>query len=208
MSEMAEYCGEQIKIGTCCDMYYLRLDQRFQVAKVDGSVNPTGPFMSELRFRFPFPGEDLVAPGDFEDHRKGVSITVPNISDYVDHGSIQFAAKPGYLVSLPCPEAGEVNGYHVARNGFPGNLRIVQQRVVDGKALLICECAGCGAKFNLPTLEDAQAVIDICRGAEALSRSELARNQVRDPSVEWSTASIDHWAGIADRIEAGYRGEF
>ena len=62
MGEYAKYNGQQIKIGTCESMYYLRADQAHLVQAMSGNVNPITDCES-IRFRFPFPEEDGCKPG-------------------------------------------------------------------------------------------------------------------------------------------------
>jgi len=191
MGEYATYGGEQVKIGTCEDLYYLRHDQRFRVGKTSNSLNPC--LTEGLRFRFPFPDEDNVSPGEFEDYNRSLSLHGVIVPDDVDHGKVQFSAQPGYLVSLPCPEAGESEHYQMHRNGFPGGVGICQQREHEGKLLLIAVCNGCGTKFNLPTLEDAQPFIDACKIKEQYA--------IRDRS----TSGQEFWSEMAKRIIEGYQ---
>src|SRR5437016_4579142 len=70
MGEYAQYGGQDVKIGTCEDMYYLRYDQRWQVQALDGNVNPVLD-VAHLRFRFPWPDEDTIPPGADGFHAKG-----------------------------------------------------------------------------------------------------------------------------------------
>ena len=65
MGEYAKFQGQSIKIGTCENMYYLRADQAAMVQPESGNVDPIRDRES-LRFRFPFPDEDNVLPGEFE----------------------------------------------------------------------------------------------------------------------------------------------
>ena len=58
MGEYAKHKGEEIKIGTCENMYYLRFDQRHKVKALPGNVDPNGADAYALRFRFPWPNED------------------------------------------------------------------------------------------------------------------------------------------------------
>ena len=194
MGEYAMYKGERIKIGTCEDMYYLRADQAPKVRKVSGSLDPNAREEQEIiRFRFPWPDEDQVEPGAFEsfDRAVGLSGDIP-FPEGLEHHSVQFWAQgPGYLVSLPCPEGPAAShGLHVHRNGFGGRVKIVQQAYRVGVLAVICECGGCGARFNLPTWAGAEPVIVACR-AEA-DKAERQGN-----SRAW-------WDTIADRIAAGY----
>lgn len=153
MGEYATFRGEQIKIGTCEDMYYLRFDQRELVTPESGNVNPVTD-APELRFRFPWPDEDANEPGDFEDYNRGLTIYGVNVASDVEHYSVQFAADAGYLVSLPCPESGEsitVNGkpLTIHRNGFKGAVQLVRQKIRPGIGLCpILRCA-CGAMWRV-----------------------------------------------------------
>ncbi len=188
MGEFATYAGRRVKIGTCDNMYYLRADQAGRVQALPGNVDPVSD-QEFIRFRFPWPSEDNVPPGGFEDHAKslGTRCAVP---DGVRHYSVQFKAPGGYLVSMECPESGQGaerdDGLRIGRNGYPGATKIVQQAHRNGHLCLIAECNGCGAKFNLPTLELAQPFIDDVR-SRAESLGELGER-------------------IAERIAAGYAG--
>ena len=68
---MGEYAklkttGEQIKIGTCENMYYLRFEDRYKVI-YDSSF--TG-----YRFRLPFPDEDKIEIGNYQDFDRGIDL--------------------------------------------------------------------------------------------------------------------------------------
>lgn len=188
MGEYALHEGREIKIGTCEDMYYLRADQRHQVQRLPGNVNPATE--TGIRFRFPWPDEDGKKPGSFEPPDRGIcpgyDLKPPA---EVEHCPIQFKADAGYLVSLPCPEAPHIRdlpNLRIHRNGFQGAVLITQQRPWEGHLVLVCMCGGCGTKYRLPTLEDAKPVIDACRKRAAESCD-------------------DWWSKVADRIEAGYK---
>ena len=75
MGEYAKHKGEQIKIGTCGDMYYLRADQRHLVQPVLGNVHPADPtVLPHIRFCFPWPDEDKNEPGSFERYDRGLGV--------------------------------------------------------------------------------------------------------------------------------------
>jgi len=164
---MGEYAirksdGSNIKIGTMEDMYYLRADQIGRIQGQRGSVDPSDRKTAEkLRFRFPFPWEDDIAPGDFADHNFGLSVHGADLPEEIDHYPIQFANSRGLLVSLPCPEGkeGKASGLKFHYNGYGGKVRIVQQKLVGDRLVLICECGSCGAKYRLPELTDAADII-------------------------------------------------
>lgn len=78
---MGEYAkrisdGQEIKIGTCEEMFYLRYDDRFKITglpgNVDPSINATGLF-----FRLPFPDEDGIRPGEYGNHLRGLRLSKP-----------------------------------------------------------------------------------------------------------------------------------
>jgi len=59
----------EIKIGTCEDMYYLRYEDRDKVSKLPNSLDPRTEY--NLRFRLPFPDEDDIKPGEYDDYNRG-----------------------------------------------------------------------------------------------------------------------------------------
>jgi len=68
---MGEYAklkttGEEVKIGTCENMYYLRLEDRY---KVIYDCSFTG-----CRFRLPFPDEDKIEIGNYQDFNRGIDL--------------------------------------------------------------------------------------------------------------------------------------
>lgn len=195
MGEYAYYAGQRIKIGTCENMYYLRADQVPLITGYDFTSRP-----DSIRFRFPFPGEDNIRPGQFDEHNKGIAVSGITPPEELEHGTIQFTRNyphaGGLLVSLPCPlgEEGKEASYTVHKNGYSGDVVIVQQKVFDGKLILICDCGMCGARYRNETLEDAQPVIDALR-----ERAHRDRTRFKALPADGRT-----WDIIADRILAGY----
>lgn len=232
MGEYARYKGDEVKIGTCEDMYYLRADQRDLVDGPDADTMRES--LGVVRFRFPFPDEDDIEPGHFPDAFRGVRVpgyVLPSELSGDEHHSIQFSAPMGYLVSLPCPEQFRkpddsmftevlVEGggtLRVGRNGFSGGgATVVQQAFRGGVLVTLLHCGSCGAVHRLDTIEDAEPVI-------AAFREEAERQEWRRLSSDWDE-DAGRWEGslnygfepvhgesareemltIADRIEAGY----
>ena len=193
MGEYAEFNGREIKVGTCEDLYYLRADQAGRVRKTrSGHTDLADPaVLAVVRFRFPWPDEDGTEPGAFGDYGRSIPLSGLQPPADLDHMTVQFSARAGYLVSLPCPEGPAAShGLKIHRNSFAGPVRIVQQAYRGGNLAVICECGGCGARYNLPTIEDAAPVISACR-VEAGKRPE-------------DEGHAKFWGAIADRIEAGY----
>lgn len=209
MGEYGLVGGERVKLGTCEDMHYLRADQVGQVVADEHSLDVRDPeVQAEIRFRFPWPDEDTVRPGAFGPCERAVGLYGVQPPEGVEHRSVQFVAQAGYLVSLPCPEGpfqdktGAPIGLVVHRNGFSGPVKIVQQAYRNGHLALICQCGGCGARYNLPTLAEAEPVIVACRAkADQLEHAHNTgryRDEPMDGAVAW-------WHAVADRIAAGYK---
>lgn len=197
MGEYAKYNGQEIKIGTCENMYYLRADQAEQVHPLPGNVDPIRD-RHEIRFRFPWPDEDRVAPGTFANYERAVHIPGVELPAELEHESVQFTAPQGYLTSLPCPESvqaesllvypgGHTVPWQIHRNGFVGKVRLVQQKWVGKQLVIVCMCA-CGAKFRVPTIDDTKPYINAC-----IEEAE------KRPS-SW-------WKEVAERILRGYEGK-
>ena len=215
MGEYATYRGESIKIGTCESMYYLRADQRGLIGgyQFDGSE----------RFRFPFPDEDTIEPGHFDDYDRGVRIPDWTLPDaFTGHGSLQFKHERGYLLSLDCPEGEHathtphdyglasqfkpsrdttVSGLHVGRNGWNGQPVVRQQKVVGGLLVTVVACGACDAAWRLETIEEARPVIEAFR-------TEADAWEFRRDVNGWGPKHSDSYraflVAMADRIEQGY----
>lgn len=205
---MGEYAklkstGERVKIGTCENMYYLRADQIGDVVAVGDSVDPAGEYQGELRFRFPWPDEDGVAPGAFEDPFRARAVHGVDLPD-IEHGIVQFVAQAGYNVCLPCPEGPSSHGLNVHRNGFKGAVKIVQQRYWQGQLVTVCECGGCGHKYRLETWAMAEPVVVALRSEADRKQAEFDLHAQRQgiASLPCHDARMLHT--IADRITAGY----
>jgi hypothetical protein len=205
MGEYARYRRQSVKIGTCEDMYYLRADQVNLVTPELGSCDPRRPDVQRvIRFRFPWPDEDGVAPGAFDPYDRSAGLHGVTLPAGLEHHLVQFVARAGYNVCLPCPEslpslvlplagnlAARWPALSIHRNGFAGAFQLVQQAYRAGVLAVIGKCGGCGARFNLPTLADAEPVIVACR-------AEGDRREQQDAGMgKW-------WHTVADRIAAGY----
>jgi len=210
---MGEYArvkgsGAEIKIGTCEQMYYLRADQIGAVWAQPGNVDPDRDRFDGIRFRFPFPDEDATAPGDFAEHDRAFRVEGVAQPAGVEHYSVQFSARNGYLVSLPCPESLAdfklADGTPVHRNGYGGSWGIHSQRFLredaDGpeRLVTVARCLGCGALWRLHTWADAQPVVVALR-AQA---DEYERREAAELPAYGATPRTLH--AIAERIAAGY----
>ena len=165
--------GQQVKIGTCESMYYLRFDQRGDVdyrwPALTDSTEKLDPFL----YRFPDPKEDGTLPGDYDGAWGGIKLSVDGFwSQFepgaVDHGSIQAHGHDGYHFNCPCPEGNPdmyVTKYdgtkpHVFRNGGTTNVVINAQRWYAGRLVLVVQCAACQRSIRLAELKDVQGILD------------------------------------------------
>lgn len=182
MGEYAKYEGKDIKIGTCESMYHLRYDQRQLVSFIPGNVNVNSSDRFELRFRFPFPWEDNLEPGCFDEYDRGFPVEGIRAPFGVEHYSLQFSHRAGYLLSIPCPEG---KGYDlrvddkpvtIHRNGCKAPVDIVAQKPhPDGHLMLICRCNACGGMWRLETINDAMPVLEKLKETAERCRPDDAR---------------------------------
>lgn len=176
MGEYAKLNGEDIKIGTCEQMYYLRADQVQLIESVSGSVNPQRKEEAEsIRFRFPFPDEDHVEPGAFEPYDRAFSVWDVEVPEDIEHYHLQFTrnypSSGGILLSTPCPHSkeGKASGLKWSYNGYSGPVGIHSQRLVNEQLVLILRCMDCGALWRVPTLEEAKPIL------AKLTENEISR---------------------------------
>src|SRR3972149_6581787 len=93
---------QEIKIGTCENMYYLRYEDCDKVKPLPGSE-------IGFRFRLPFPDEDEVLPGKYEKYNRGERLFKETDQDAEqleiqgdDTGIIQLSHPCGLLINVPC----------------------------------------------------------------------------------------------------------
>ena len=192
MGEYATSQGEQVEIGSCEDLYYLRYDQRLKVVQCPNSLDPADPeILGHLRFRFPWPDEDHVEPGAFEDFNRALGIHGVAPSPAAEHNTVQFRAQNGYLVSLPCPESDAEQPFRIGRNGYQGAVHLGQQALRGGVLAPVFKCGGCGAGWSCPDPKDAEPYIE---SLTLEARKCMDRNDAR----------AGMFAEVAKRIVAGY----
>lgn len=152
--------GTEIKVGTCESLYYIRADQFGQLIPGGGdlprSVEACG--LQGYRFRFPFPEEDDIAPGDFENYNKGILVPASDAllpGDCFDHGKQVFRHPSGSCgVSLPCPHSKEWKETGLRLHNYGGiGIELVQQRPLNGLLLPVIRCGCCGALSRLEGTE-------------------------------------------------------
>lgn len=214
MGEYARYRGEPVKIGTCESMYYLRAEQRHDVKAMPGSLDPV-KHAGAIRFRFPWPDEDGTPPGGegFSDYDRSVCVPGYSCPEGINHGTVQFRASPGYLVSLPCPESPAwqadrlvgARDIRVARNGYRGAVHLVQQKLVAGVGLVpVLRCGGCGSAWRVEDRHSIEEIAVAFRSEADRRKLAAERHPEYDPELD---TTGDWWHAVADRILAGIAAE-
>ena len=165
---MGEYAkrnsdGEHVKIGTCECMYYLRYEDRNKVSPLPGSLNPNTEL--NLYWRLPFPDEDRLLPGEYEEYKRGLRLykmvpdgrgrewaedfTLSDEGDDLNPGIIQLHHKEaGLLLNVPCyhgmklPEVGP--GMKAFWNGKGHSFELSSVKNTSEGVLPIIRCRHCG----------------------------------------------------------------
>ncbi len=162
---MGEYAtrrsdGEQIKIGTCESMYYLRWDDINQVQLNGYSLRQPG-----LWFRLPFPDEDHQQPGDYDDYSRAIRLLPYQAEDEpapvcfelngTKAGTLQVRHEgSGLLLNVAChhgqklPQGSdEIRPFWNGKDPFPWELYMVKNH--EGQGLLpIVRCRHCGDTYR------------------------------------------------------------
>jgi hypothetical protein len=164
----------EIKIGTCEEMYYLRYEDRDKVRVLSGNVDPVAE-ANELRFRLPFPDEDGLQPGEYEDFARGLRLYRSHAGSLghddfeppnTDPGTIQLHHDSGLLLNVPC--------YHGLRlpevtapmkafwNGKSWATELTQLRPTPEGVKPIVHCRFCGHKWRFDWVD----IWDYVNGAD------------------------------------------
>lgn len=172
---MGEYAkrksdGEQVKIGTCSAMYYLRFEDRNKVKALSGNVNPANE--DEISFRLPFPDEDAVGIGEYEDYGRGERLNGFHDVELAKYpGTIQCRSESRLLLNVNC--------YHGEKQiEAGGDIKAVHNQLVPayvltrvkrmGNTLLpVIRCEHCGKEWFM---DGWQEVLDAIEDGELKAR--------------------------------------
>lgn len=168
MGEQARVNGQSIKIGTCKNMYYLRIEDAHLAKTLSGNVDAAAD--TGLRFRLPFPDEDSVQIGHYDNPFRGfrLSKTVKSQTTRPDYsedfspdgladaepGSIQLRHEPsGLLLNVPCHHGAklpEITGATAFWNGKGHSLELAQvKRTEGGQVVPVVQCRHCDTKWAM-----------------------------------------------------------
>ena len=169
----------ELKLGTCEDLYYTTI-QQFKnelpfFKKMNGNDDPENYLQpNTYRFRFPFPDEDKIEIGGFQDYQRGILFQVP-VSDQIAiaHSNMFIeinsrTAKPtnemrkAFNAICPQdPEKEQINKYFAWSNLNILFFEIVQQKIVQDEHT--------GGKIEIQTVVRCPYCGSVCR----LSLNEL-----------------------------------
>lgn len=167
---MGEYAtrksdGEEIKIGTCENMYYIRWEDKSKV-----TPNKNNSF--GLRWRLPFPDEDHLQPGDYKEYNRSYRLYDHSGNDFDggseerEAGNIQLSHECGLLLNVPChhgkelPDVGEK--VKVFWNGKSWFFELASIREDNGKLYPVVCCKHCREQWRyswdeiLPFVQDQE----------------------------------------------------
>ena len=164
MGEYARHNGRQVKIGTCEDLYYVRIEDSHLLTPERNNVDAARD--TGIRFRLPFPDEDNVQIGHYEDYNRGYRLYRsikdkkgqiighedfnPDWLDEAAPGSIQLTHPSGLLLNVPCHHGRKLPDLPGAHwNGKSHSIELFQvKRVDDGVVVPIVGCRHCGQKWR------------------------------------------------------------
>lgn len=170
---MGEYAirksdNAEITIGTCEDMYYLRYEDREKVQTKPGNVDPVAE-ANELRFRLPFPDEDDIQPGEYENHDRGERLYKAGKFGCDDFAPDGLEKNPGLIQlhhksGLPCYHGTKLPEVHPSMkafwNGKSWSLELKQLRPTPDGVKPIVACRHCGQAWRFDWADIWEYVAD------------------------------------------------
>ena len=200
MGEYIKLNGKEIKLGTCENLYYVRLDdlKNGKGEKEDGNLSLSGYLdpKNGFRYRFPFPEEDGTQPGSYEPYEKGLLIflseespellkDLPTWEHYNIYNSCSYNGVINVNIISYCP----LSSHPPIMGGTPAQaVVLLQQKQVEGEIWVVVGCPYCGARVRLSRDE----ALELSRAASNMGRGN-------DPS------NLKYWHEVSYRIMAGYK---
>lgn len=173
MGEFAKLNGIKVKIGTCSNMYFVRYENRTELEKVTGSIDPRNT--QNLYWRLPFPDEDSIETGSYEDYNRGYLLPGFDDSELDENpGIIQLRHECGLLFNVPClhgrldcPEPGD--GIEAFWNGRQTHwIELASIKNTPNGLYPIIRCRFCGVQWRC----DWDDVLAHVKDLELLGRLE------------------------------------
>lgn len=205
MGEFIQIDGDEFKIGTLEDLYYVTyaelraLVESGRARRVGGNLDPSeylNPARG-FRYRFPFPGEEGTTPDEKwrYGHDRGVNVPAPaELFDGITHDGLALAVNwtgggGGLNYYAPCPYDPGNDSEHWSNNpaAIPRVVQVIQQKQVGGQLWTVVRCPYCGCAWRLEPAA-ARALVDY-----ALSVTQDKLQKTKIPAAE-----------LCRRILAGY----
>lgn len=172
MGEYLSIKGEHVKLGTCEDLFSVRLEQLralrpSETMKLEGNLDLKAYLdpKSKFRYRFPFPDEDGFEIGSFEDLERGYIVHLyPDLAPTIlaelgtwGHYEISHACNINHAynvnVSFPCVLSDKFPTHDSvlkrSSNGASKVVEVVAQRQVDDEVWTVIRCGYCHAMVRL-----------------------------------------------------------
>lgn len=198
------------KIGTCENMYYMRLSEAEKLA-AQGKHDDDGILFSEYlkdnttRWRFPFPDEDVMENAGtlhaIEDHDRGFDLPAGDVE--INHATICFSNQHhnGHYnmnIILPCPHSQEFKnlGIKTSNNGAGEQFLTVRYTAIrNGKEKTIFSCARCEGEQWLDNV-DVEKI-----KSQATEYFECYNRVGKGIAYGGDQALYDYAMGIIERIK-------
>jgi hypothetical protein len=168
MGEYIEVNGKLLKIGTCEDLYYVRISDLRELVKtakhVGGNLEPAEYLNpeNEFRYRFPFPDEDGIGGGNYTDYDYGALVFLSEelapslwaglgtwdhfeICHHIDYRGV---CRVSIFTSCPLSEKPPERMSDVRKVVI-----ISQQKQVEGELWVVIGCPYCQAKIRIDRRE-------------------------------------------------------
>lgn len=177
---------EEVKIGTCESMYYLRVEDVDKVIHIHGNIDPSTE--NDLFFRLPLPEEDHVMVGNYDGniavyrlyrevldyHGKVEGYEDFTADDLIEQaGTLQLRHESGLLINIPCHHGvklPDMKGVFWSGKSWFIELRFIKR--TSGKLKPVIWCRHCERMWSC----DWENIIDYCRGE--FKRRMVAYSQV------------------------------
>jgi|SanBayMetagenome_1026888.scaffolds.fasta_scaffold91602_1 hypothetical protein len=164
MGEYAKFRGDEVKIGTCEWLYYLRWSDRGRVSPLRGNVRP-GVDVG-LSYRLPIPSEDSETPGGYSSG--WAMVDLPGFRFDGADGELHpgpfrlyavkhHATTDGRPELVPCVTDGRESWSLPEPSGWPDVLRCVEDPALRGRLTTLFLDHGPRGPLDLEEVEPVPA---------------------------------------------------
>ena len=205
MGEYIRYKGEEVKIGTCEQMYYTSFDNFIKhlpdMKQQSGNLSPEAYLQESNFWRLPFPDEKNLPFGNINgDFDRCLSLYIARDNyealKMTGHKTFYLPVMPakftghGFNISIPCPYSEDFKNIKTSTNtdkGFfissryqYGLLNLIYQKNEDGKLLPVVQCPYCKSLWTLDTKQDLVNLIKGNRKTQGNVNNEMFLKLIKD----------------------------